>query len=75
MPRWVEWIFLLLAVGAVFLGTAPEPLNRAIGCFLGLLTQPYWFYTSMRLRSLPMLCITILYTGSWGWGMIRALTT
>lgn len=74
MPRWVEWLFLLLAVGAVFLGTDPSPVKRVVGCSLGLLTQPYWFWVAYRMRSLPMFLIAILYTGSWAWGIIRAMT-
>lgn len=61
----MEQIFIFaLGVSAMFLvgRTGPE---RKWGFILGLLSQPFWFYTSYKHQQWGMFFLTFAYTITW----------
>lgn len=39
------------------------------GFIFGLLSQPFWLLTSLNNRQWGVVVLTIVYTGSWGYGV------
>lgn len=72
MLKIAEAAFIVCALAAIYLGYNADPAVRFWGCFLGLLSQPYWFSIAARARSWPVTLVSVAYTGLWINGMIEA---
>jgi hypothetical protein len=60
------FIFIFSASAIWFVGRT-EKWSK-YGYVLGLLSQPFWFYSTITQKQYGMLCLTIFYTYSWGQG-------
>ena len=62
----VAQIFIgFLSVSAIYLVAKSRPL----GFWLGLASQPFWFYTTFIHKQWIIFALTALYTWSWGTGV------
>lgn len=61
------WIMIFGCV-AIWLVGRPEEWSR-FGYIFGILSQPAWFYTSIKHRQWGILLLSIWYTYAWGQGI------
>ena len=57
-----QGLLALLGLGAAWMLTEPSTRKQYIGCWLGLMSQPFWVYT-------------VWTTGSWGIGILCIMYT
>lgn len=60
---------LVLGVGAVYLSQDPKPKVSRWAGILGLVSQPFWFYSSYTTESWGIFLASFLYTYCWGRGV------
>jgi len=62
----ISQIFIgLFGVGAVWLSQHNDQDLRKYACILGLLSQPFWFYSMYQSQQWGVFVMCFLYTYSW----------
>lgn len=59
----------LFGVAAVLCTQLPYPELRKWAGILGLVGQPFWFYSSYKSKQWGIFFLCFLYTGSWAYGV------
>lgn len=59
----------LFGVTAVFLSQHPAPVIRRWSAVVGLIAQPFWFYTAFVHGQWGIFFLAFLYTYSWSTGI------
>lgn len=63
---------LLLGVGAVYLANDPRESWRRWASVVGLASQPFWFYATIKAHQWGIVAAAVLYTCMWGRGFYHA---
>ena len=69
---WADWVsqsFILLVGGAAIWLVGRKEEWRRWGYVLGLVSQPFWFYSTIRTEQWGMFVLSLWYTYSWGQGV------
>ena len=61
-------MIFVLGVPALWLISRPEKFSR-YGFILGLLAQPFWYYTTIKNQQWGIVALNICYTYSWCQGI------
>lgn len=63
----IQFCIFVLSASAIWFVGSTEKWSK-YGYVLGLLSQPFWFYSTITKEQYGMLCLTVFYTYSWGRG-------
>jgi len=55
----------VLGVSAVLFSQSPEESRRSIAPILGLMAQPFWFYTTFTSGQWGIFLLSFFYTYAW----------
>ena len=66
-----QFLIFILGAMAIFMVSLPavNPWQR-YGYIVGLLSQPAWFYTSIYHRQIGVFLVSVVFTGSWVFGIL-----
>lgn len=64
-----QWAILATGPTAVFMTQHRNVLVRRLACFVGLCSQPFWFYASAKAHQWGMFIAAGVYTCSWLTGL------
>ena len=63
---------LLFGAAAIYLvGLEPNNPYQKWGYVVGLISQPFWLYSSFKMRNWGIFYLSIFYTYSWGVGIVN----
>jgi len=55
-------VIAVLGIGAAWCLTEPSPLVRYWGCWLGLISEPFWLYESWRTGTWGIAILCVMYS-------------
>lgn len=63
-----QWAIFVFGPSAIFVVGMKKKWRRW-GYVLGMISQPFWFYTLIYNKQWPIVAVSFLYTISWGNGI------
>lgn len=68
----ISQVFILLGMSAMFLVNDHRASWRRFGPVLGLMAEPFWFYTTYTHHQWGIFASAFVYTFAWGRGFYNA---
>ena len=59
----------VLGPGAIWLANDPRPRVARWGCVVGMISQPFWFYATIKGHQWGILGASLFYTYAWARGI------
>ena len=59
---------LIFCLGSIYLANDPKPNVRRWACVSGLISEPFWFYTTAHHDQWGIFVSAFFYTAAWGRG-------
>lgn len=72
MDMFVQISILVLSLGGMFLVNDHRPQWRKFGPVLGLMGEPFWFYTTYTHHQWGIFASAFVYTFAWGRGFYNS---
>ncbi len=67
----IQFLILVSSASVAYFVTNESTKIRLIGYYIGLISQPLWFYTSLKNEQWGIFLLSIWYTYCWITGIIK----
>lgn len=67
----IQFTILLSSASVAWLVTQPNNKHKLIGFYIGLFSQPFWFYSSFSSGQWGIFVLCFFYSYSWIKGIIK----
>ena len=62
---------LMTCMSSIMLVNDPRPRVQRFACIFGLISEPFWYYTTITHHQWGLFAASIVYTFAWGRGFFN----
>jgi len=72
--KFAQIIIPISSVIAMWLVNSTSDESRFYGAIIGLVAQPFWFYTTYKAKQWGVFVSCFFFTGAWMYGIVNYVT-